>query len=347
MRRWVESRSQEAFTEIGRRYAGLVFQVCLRETGERTLAEDASQAVFLLLAQKAPKLRREGTLAGWLFRAAQLVSRSLMRQERRRREREIQASQDMATDCEATANENALWNEIAPHLNTALSRLKPVDREAILLRCLQGHSLAETGSALGVTENTARMRVSRALDKIRIHLAKAGITVSLSTLAFLLWERGAQAAPASFTQAIAHIAAAGTGGMSGAAFVTSKTASTAPQMARAHMPAKGGAVLMAITTAKTAAAITGGLVLLVIGGTMVSHFCDPLAGYVQVAVVPKNQVKTVENLLSRSGVLVYGEEAILPSMAGWRIKVPPRYANVARQALAKNNISSNAETPGK
>ena len=64
LRRWAESRSQAAFAKIGQRHADMVFDVCLREIGSRAEAEDAAQAVFLLLAQPAtPVLLPVGAVA--------------------------------------------------------------------------------------------------------------------------------------------------------------------------------------------------------------------------------------------------------------------------------------------
>ena len=76
-----------------------------------------------------------------------------------------------------------------------LGRLKPADREAVLLRFMQQQSLAEVGAGLGISENTARMRVQRSLQKIRAHLSRAGVAVTLALLAALLLEHGASAAP--------------------------------------------------------------------------------------------------------------------------------------------------------
>ena len=257
LRHWAENRSQAAFAEIGRRYAALVFGVCLREIGNHAAAEDASQAVFLLLAQKAPYLRREGALAGWLFRAAQLVSHSWRRQERRRVNREAQAGQEQLAQ-RGGRDENALWDEIEPLLNDALARLKPADREAVLLRHFEGRSLAEIGAALGVSENTARMRVARAIEKLRVSLSKAGVVVSVSLLAALLSQRGAQAAPAALTQAIARIAAhpAGAGHLAPSSLTTSPL-HPAPFSSRAQMLAKGAKNLMILSTVKTVALIFG------------------------------------------------------------------------------------------
>ena len=96
---------------------------------------------------------------------------------------------------------------IEPHLHDALDRLKPVDREAILLRYVAEQSFAEVGGRLGLSENTARMRVSRAVEKLRAHLIKAGVAVSLAALVALLEERAAQAAPSPLITSLTQFAA--------------------------------------------------------------------------------------------------------------------------------------------
>lgn len=101
---------------------------------------------------------------------------------------------------------NALWDRIEPHLHDALNRLKTKDREAVLLRFVAEQSFTEVGSRLGLSENTARMRVNRAMEKIRAHLAKIGVAVTVGLLAVLLEERAAQAAPAQLLQALPLLA---------------------------------------------------------------------------------------------------------------------------------------------
>jgi len=94
LREYAEHGSQAAFARLVERYLRLVYSACLRETGEAGPAEDAAQAVFLLLARKAPSLKGRASLAGWLFAASRLVSRNAVRQERRRRRQEQKAMED-------------------------------------------------------------------------------------------------------------------------------------------------------------------------------------------------------------------------------------------------------------
>ncbi len=202
LREYVEHGSQAAFAQIVERYLRLVYSACLRETGEAGLAEDAAQAVFLLLARKAPTLTGKAGLAGWLFAASRLVSRNAVRQERRRRHQEQKVGEAMLRadrDGEADA---ALWHEIEPVVNDALMALNGREREAILLRFFQGLSLAETGDALGVSTDAAQMRVSRALEKMRRHLGKTGVAVSGAALTSLLPVHAAHSLPTGGAAAV-------------------------------------------------------------------------------------------------------------------------------------------------
>lgn len=353
LQRWLEGEAQWAFAEIGRRYAGLVFNVCLRELGDSMLAEDASQAVFLLLAQKAPKLRKEGALAGWLFRTAQLVAYSCKRQEGQRKRKEAKIVHQLAAEQEARNNESALWEEMAPHLNTALARLKPADREAILLRCLQGYSFVETGAALGITENTARMRVTRALAKLRTHLVKAGVVVSVSTLSVLLTEHGAQSAPVTLFHAVEGISSGsiGMGGTASASVLASKTASATAELSRAHLLAKGAAITMAISTGKTIAA-TIGVAVLLLGGVAWHNrrqlhslvFPDSTRNFVEVAVVLESQENAVIEIFSRGSINRFAMQGGKGSRVR-RFRVPPRLEARAKRLLARNGIQNVELTP--
>jgi len=195
LRLYTAGRSQPAFAELGRRYARLVYSTCLREIGDPTLAEDAAQGVFLLLSQKSHSLVRRETLSDWLYTASRHVSRNLHKQERRRQMNQARALREAASILPLEDALDPLWEQAEPHLDDVLGRLKPADRQAVLLRFVQQQSLAEVGVGLGISENTARMRVQRSLEKIRTHLSRAGVVVPLALLAALLLEHSASAAP--------------------------------------------------------------------------------------------------------------------------------------------------------
>ncbi len=211
LRLYLDQRSEDAFAMIGKRYARLVYGVCLRETGRPTLAEDASQEALLLLSRKASSLRDRNDLAGWLFLAARFTCKNMLKQERRTRLLEERAFQDRIEQEKLNASRSGSsqmseWDEIEPHFNDILFRLKPADRQAVLLRFVQEESLKEVGDRLGISENTARMRVNRAVDKIRVFLERAGVAVTAAALIAVLEERSASASTSILSGAIAKIA---------------------------------------------------------------------------------------------------------------------------------------------
>ena len=140
---YAQNRSDAAFSQLVARHLPLVYRTCRRELASDTLAEDAAQVVFLLLARKAKSLRAGPSLAGWLYQTSVFVAKDIRKQEARRTRREEAVMQQALHAQTAPA---ADWDTVEPHLNAALSVLKPADRNAVLLRFFEGHTLAETGA---------------------------------------------------------------------------------------------------------------------------------------------------------------------------------------------------------
>ena len=213
LQKFSEGCSQAAFSALTRRYTNLVYRVCQRELGDSAQAEDATQAVFLILARKAPMLRptrQEATLSSWLFQTALLTARNVRRSEARRQKREQEAAQMSAE----SHGEPAGWADIEPHLNDALHALPPGQRTLILERFFHERPLAEIGAGLGVSEDAARMRGNRALDRLRRFFAARNIALSAAALAALLPE-AVRPAPAHATDAIVRLVLPSSGGSSG------------------------------------------------------------------------------------------------------------------------------------
>lgn len=196
---YVRDRSEAAFGQIITRHRALVYMTCLRETGSPSQAEDAAQVVFLLLSRKSKSLRPGPSLAGWLFRTARFVAKDVRKQEARRLRREEIVQEELTPRPKSPAPE---WQRIEPLLNGALSALRPADRELILLRFLEGLSLSETGAALGLSEDAARMRVTRAVEKMRRYLAAHGAAVTGLALAGFLTAEASRPVPAQAAEAI-------------------------------------------------------------------------------------------------------------------------------------------------
>jgi RNA polymerase sigma factor (sigma-70 family) len=164
-----EDRSEAAFGELVRRYTSLVFSVARRRLPDSDLAKDATQQVFIRLARARPDLRIDAELVAWLHRTTLHVSIDLWRTETRRRNREQKAFA-MPTSNDATVP----WSELAPELDQALDALSDADRQAVLLRFFERMSMRELGEAVGVSEDAAKMRVSRALERLRGLLGERG-----------------------------------------------------------------------------------------------------------------------------------------------------------------------------
>jgi RNA polymerase sigma factor (sigma-70 family) len=184
LRRYLEENSQTSFTRLVDKHMKLVYWTCRRDLRDAHLAEDASQAVFILLAQKAAGIRSGVSIAGWLFNTARLVSKNVNRREATRRRYEEQAISNM----EQSGALEQTWSTIEPDLNDALAGLNPSDLEAVLLRFCDGLSLQEIADEIGTSEGAARKRVSRAVERLRQQIGRRGATVSSTALEMLLGE---------------------------------------------------------------------------------------------------------------------------------------------------------------
>jgi RNA polymerase sigma factor (sigma-70 family) len=203
--RYVKDRDENAFAEVVQRHLALVHAAACRETqGDEALAKDVSQLVFVELARQAGRLTQHPALAGWLYTSVRRVYANLRRSDQRRMRREQEVF-TMNPSTPATASEPS-WVELQPVIDDALHELKESDRHAVVLRFFKGQSFSEIGSTLNLTENTARMRVERALDKLRGLLARRGVKSSTTGLAAALGVANLNSVPTAYATAISHAA---------------------------------------------------------------------------------------------------------------------------------------------
>lgn len=190
MREFVRTRSSAAFSALVLRYLPVVYGAALRRGGSASLAEDVTQLVFADFARRMPKLRADDRIGAWLHRASILRTGDLLKSERRRVEREHQAAAMMELDRLSTSDAH---RALLPEVDEALTGLRTTDREAIILRYYEGHTLRAVGTALGVSEQAAQKRIERALDKLRTKLRATGLVAGLATLTTFMGEQASAA----------------------------------------------------------------------------------------------------------------------------------------------------------
>jgi uncharacterized protein (TIGR03435 family) len=246
LRQYADNQSESAFASLVSRHMNLVYSAALRKTGNPHVAEEITQVVFVILAQKAERIPTKTVLAGWLYQTARLTASSFLKLEARRARREQETY--MQNELGATAPDET-WKQLAPLLEDAMGYLGERERAAVVGRYYAGQSLAELAMASGITENAAKKRIHRALEKLHRYFAKRGVASTAATIAGAISVNSVQAAPAALANAVTAVAL-GKGATASGSTLTL---------------IKGALKLMAWTKAKTA--IVAGVVVLLAAGT--------------------------------------------------------------------------------
>ena len=198
VRQYATNRSEEAFAALVTRYVNLVYTVALRQLRDGHMAEDATQAVFIILARKAGSLGPGTILSAWLCRTAQYVIADALRAQRRRQDREQEAY--MQSSLNQPESNTFSWTEIAHLLDGAMATLGEKDHDAVVLRFFEEKDAKQVAAALGVSENAAKARVSRAVEKLRVYFSKRGVAASAALIAAAISKNSLQAAPVALTK---------------------------------------------------------------------------------------------------------------------------------------------------
>ena len=230
--RYTGQHAEDAFSEIVRRHLNLVYSAALRQVRSPQLAEEVAQSVFTDLARQAERLAPDTILSAWLYQVTRRSAIDVVRREARRQHRE-QVAIELAAMNATTAD----WTEIEPLLDEAMHSLDETDRAAVLLRYFETKSLQEVGQALATTEDAARKRVSRAVDRLREFFASRGVSVGAGGLVVAISANAVQAAPVGLTATISATA------LAGKVVATTATAKAIAVTTKSGAAAKGAATL--------------------------------------------------------------------------------------------------------
>jgi RNA polymerase sigma factor (sigma-70 family) len=239
--------SESAFATLVSRHVNLVYSVALRRLGDVHQAEEVTQAAFIILARKAGSLGPKTIVSAWLCRTVQYVAARALRTQRRRQSREQEVYVQSLLNQEEPAP--SPWPDIAPMLDIAMAGLGEKDHSVIVLRYFEGKDLKQVGAALGISENAAKTRVSRTVEKLRRFFVKRGITASAAVIAAAISANAVQAAPAALAKSATAMAITKGAVAGGSVLALSK----------------GALKIMAWTKAKTA--IVAGILAVLTTGT--------------------------------------------------------------------------------
>src|SRR5664280_2829786 len=242
LREYAAGNSEAAFETLVSRRVGFVYSMALRQVRDPHLAEEVTQAVFIILEQKAGRISGKTILAGWLFRTTRFAALAQMRAAAKRRRREQEAN--MQSEIQPTAPDLS-WEQMSPLLDEALTTLGETDRQAVLLRFFENKSLAEVGNHLGTGEDTARKHVTRALEKLHRYFNKRGVSSTTAIIAGAMSANSVSAAPVALAKSVTAVALAKGAAASGSTLTL----------------IKGALKIMAWTKMKTAVVVGVGVLL--------------------------------------------------------------------------------------
>jgi RNA polymerase sigma factor (sigma-70 family) len=268
---FVTDRDADAFAELVRRHGRMVLGVCRRVAADATTAEDAFQAVFLVLARRAACVRPREQVGNWLYGVAYRTALKARTVLARRRSREKQ----VLVMPERTAPPDAAhWDDIRAAIDEELAALPDKLRLPVVLCDLEGRPQREVAKHLSVPAATLANRLAAARRALAERLSRRGVVLSGGALAGLLGAHGsAHAVPVALAAGTVKAAEALATGTAVSAFASAGAVQLSEGVIRMMLLSKLKATAIAVVTAL---ALTTGVGLGLVPAARASD--DPVAG---------------------------------------------------------------------
>lgn len=248
LHRFAKTGDAEAFSEVVRRHAGLVYGACLRILADRDRAADAVQDTFFQLLRNAGNIT--GSVPAWLHRVATRRAIDAVRRDslRRRREAEYSANRPL---------EVRKWQDISGYVDEGLGELDEQTQEILIQHFFEGRSMTDIAAGKGISQPTVSRRIESGVADLREKLRKRGIIVAVAALGGLLMENAAEAAPALVLKELGKMALVG--GPAAASGVGSAAAASGTG-AKAAVGVLAGVKVKVVTAAVVTAVGVGSVV---------------------------------------------------------------------------------------
>ena len=249
LHRFAKTGDAEAFSEVVRRHAGLVYGACLRILADRDRAADAVQDTFFQLLRNAGNIT--GSVPAWLHRVATRRAIDVVRRDSsiRRQETEYAANKP---------REVRKWQDISGYVDEGLSELDEQTQEILIQRFFEGRSMVDIAADKEVSQPTVSRRIESGVAKLRERLRKRGIIVAVATLGGLLGENVVEAAPALVLKELGKMALVGGTAAAGSGVGSAAAATGAGAKAAAGVLA--GVKAKVVTAAVVTVVGVGGVV---------------------------------------------------------------------------------------
>ena len=179
---YIETGKEDVFQILVSRYIGLSSNSAMRITQQRELAQEIVQDVFTLLAQKAPSLIQHPSIGGWVIKTTTYIAKRELRNEQNR----LRKLNNYQNNLECIEQPDSKWLEISPHLDQALVELNKSDLQVVVMRFFEKKKYRQIGEVTGSSEDSIRMQVKRALEKLAKSLQSKGIATSSLALGLTL-----------------------------------------------------------------------------------------------------------------------------------------------------------------